>query len=51
MEGVNVSGYHFHFVDREKQTGGHVLDCSAEDVQITLCPLPDFRMTLTTGPR
>lgn len=51
MEGVNVSGYHFHFVDRERKTGGHVLDCGAEDLQISLSSLPDFRMTLTSGPK
>lgn len=26
MEGVNVSGYHFHFLSRDRTLGGHVLD-------------------------
>jgi acetolactate decarboxylase len=49
MQGVNVAGYHFHFVDRERKTGGHVLDCSAEDLQIAFSSLRDFHMTLTSG--
>lgn len=27
-EGVEVGGYHLHFIDSERQRGGHVLDCS-----------------------
>lgn len=50
MEGVNVPGYHFHFVDAERKTGGHVLDCGAESVKIGISSLSDFRMTLSADP-
>ncbi|MCB0386705.1 MAG: acetolactate decarboxylase, partial [Bdellovibrionales bacterium] len=28
LDGINVGGYHFHFIDEKKQWGGHVLDFS-----------------------
>jgi acetolactate decarboxylase len=36
VDGVNVPGYHFHFLDKERKRGGHVLDCSASDVSINI---------------
>ena len=27
MAGLNVPGYHFHFITTDRQAGGHVLDC------------------------
>lgn len=30
MKGVNVPGYHFHFIDEAKTVGGHVLECQTE---------------------
>jgi acetolactate decarboxylase len=34
MEGVNVAGYHFHYVDKDHQRGGHVLDFTSESPQV-----------------
>jgi acetolactate decarboxylase len=31
MKGVNVAGYHFHFLDEARTEGGHVLDCQIEE--------------------
>ncbi|MCP5506389.1 MAG: acetolactate decarboxylase [Chlamydiales bacterium] len=28
LKGINVGGYHFHYIDEKKQSGGHVLDVS-----------------------
>ena len=28
VKGINVPGYHFHFLTDDKQAGGHVLDCT-----------------------
>ncbi len=36
MDGVNVAGYHFHFITADKQAGGHVLDCSGEGLKVDL---------------
>ncbi len=32
MDGVNVPGYHFHFITADKKAGGHALDCCATGV-------------------
>ncbi|AFM26864.1 acetolactate decarboxylase [Desulfomonile tiedjei] len=33
MNGVNVPGYHFHFISDDRTIGGHMLDCSTEEAQ------------------
>jgi acetolactate decarboxylase len=38
MDGVNVAGYHFHFITADKQAGGHVLDCSGAGLTADLVP-------------
>jgi len=54
IEGVNVPGYHFHFLDKDRKQGGHVLDCTTSGVTIVvdktaamimeLPDTPDFNM-------
>ncbi len=34
MKGINVSGYHFHFITEDKKAGGHLLECQTENVRI-----------------
>ena len=34
MNGINVPGYHFHFITEDKKAGGHLLECQTEDVRI-----------------
>lgn len=29
--GINVPGYHFHFISKDRRSGGHLLDCSMQD--------------------
>ncbi len=36
MEGLNVPGYHFHFITEDKKAGGHILECQIEDVKIEI---------------
>jgi acetolactate decarboxylase len=33
MKGVNVPGYHFHFISKDKTIGGHMLDCSTNEAE------------------
>lgn len=33
---VSVPGYHFHFIDSERQIGGHVFDLSTENLQVAI---------------
>lgn len=34
MKGINVPGYHFHFITEDKKAGGHLLECQTEDIRI-----------------
>jgi len=46
LEGVNVPGYHFHFITDDRSAGGHVLECLIERVIITIDSTPNFFMAL-----
>jgi len=47
--GVNVPGYHFHFLSKDKTVGGHVLDLQAEDLRIQADEIRGFSMQLPTN--
>jgi acetolactate decarboxylase len=34
--GSNVIGYHFHFIDKDKKRGGHLLDCRTGEIAIEM---------------
>ena len=34
INGVNVPGYHFHFITDDRKAGGHVLECKAQNVKV-----------------
>jgi acetolactate decarboxylase len=34
LNGVNVPGYHLHFITEDKKGGGHLLECETEDIRI-----------------
>jgi len=44
VEGINVPGYHFHFITSDRQNGGHLLDCATENVKIEIDYTSDFFM-------
>jgi acetolactate decarboxylase len=44
--GMNVAGYHFHFLTEDRQAGGHVLDFTPEEVLIEIEELTAFRALL-----
>lgn len=44
MEGVNVAGYHFHYIDKDYQRGGHVLDFTAEAPQVEALKVSDMEL-------
>jgi acetolactate decarboxylase len=44
--GVNVPGYHFHFISKDKQKGGHVLDFTLERGTAKIEKLNEFLMLL-----
>lgn len=46
VAGLNVPGYHFHFLSADRQQGGHVLELRTTSGRITLSEMRTFTMTL-----
>jgi acetolactate decarboxylase len=46
VEGVNVPGYHLHFIARDKTAGGHLLDCRIRSAKVAWENITEFSMTL-----
>jgi acetolactate decarboxylase len=44
MKGLNVPGYHFHFLSDDKRSGGHVLDLSGSNFEIEIDYMADFEL-------
>jgi acetolactate decarboxylase len=44
--GINVPGYHFHFITQNRNAGGHLLDCDIERAEVFIDKSADFHMTL-----
>ncbi|MGA7578591.1 MAG: acetolactate decarboxylase [Desulfobaccales bacterium] len=36
MAGINVAGYHLHFLTRDRRAGGHLLDCRIKEARVEL---------------
>jgi acetolactate decarboxylase len=51
VEGIEVAGFHLHFVDEARERGGHVLDSVARDVRARLDPSDDLHVELPPGVR
>jgi acetolactate decarboxylase len=46
VNGINVPGYHMHFITADRSTGGHLLDLRLENANIKVDDLSDFEMVL-----
>lgn len=46
VSGVNVPGYHMHFLTENKDAGGHVLDFTVQQAVISIDETPNFLMIL-----
>ena len=44
MQGVNVPGYHFHFLSKDKKSGGHILDCTSGNIKLEIEALNNFEL-------
>jgi acetolactate decarboxylase len=44
MQGVNIPGYHFHFLSRDKKSGGHILDCISGNIKVEIETLNNFEL-------
>ncbi|HVI76668.1 MAG TPA: acetolactate decarboxylase [Candidatus Acidoferrum sp.] len=43
---LNVAGYHFHFLSRDRTKGGHLLECSGKNLRVRVQRLNDFHVSL-----
>jgi acetolactate decarboxylase len=46
LAGINISGYHFHFLTRDRQAGGDLLDCRIKQAQVELERLNELCLRL-----
>jgi len=46
MKDINFSGYHFHFISRDRKSGGHLLDCNLSQGVIRIQKVNKFFMAL-----
>lgn len=46
VKGINVPGYHLHFLSEDRKSGGHVLDLTVDQVTAAIDDTPDFFMQL-----
>jgi acetolactate decarboxylase len=48
-EGIEVAGWHLHFITEDRRRGGHVLDSRAETAHIELDPSGELHVELPPG--
>ena len=46
VNGINVPGYHIHFIDKERKSGGHLLECQIGNVKVDVDYTSEFYMAL-----
>ncbi|MDF5711708.1 MAG: acetolactate decarboxylase [Nostoc sp. S4] len=46
MQGINVNGYHFHFITANRKTGGHILDGQFQNAKIEIDTISNVEMNL-----
>ncbi len=46
MKGVNVPGYHIHFINKERTAGGHLLNVQLEETKIMMDYTSEFFMVV-----
>ncbi len=50
MENINAVGYHFHFISKDKKSGGHVLNLITKSVSVEVEFIKNFEMRIpSTG--
>ncbi len=46
VKGINVPGYHLHFITADRKAGGHLLQCQMKNVKIEIDYTSEFYMVL-----
>jgi acetolactate decarboxylase len=49
VEGIEVAGYHLHFISADRERGGHVLDSRSAGLRARLDPSDDLHVELPPG--
>ena len=49
VQGMNVPGWHLHFVDKNRRCGGHLLDFAMLDGELGICDIYVFRAIFPTS--
>jgi acetolactate decarboxylase len=50
FSGMNLQGYHFHFLSKDRQAGGHLLDCQLESAKAEIDIAYELRVLLPNVP-
>lgn len=48
-QGIGVAGFHLHFLQQDKQAGGHALDYRLRAGKVQVCTVHDLRVELPTS--
>jgi len=46
LAGVDVAGFHLHFITADRKAGGHLLDCRIESARVAIGQMGDFYLKL-----
>jgi len=46
LQGANAPGYHFHFLSKDKKSGGHILNCITENIKIEIETLNNLELKI-----
>ena len=46
LSGINLAGYHLHFLSDDHTMGGHLLECSIENAAISIDAVTQFQMLI-----
>ena len=46
VNGINVPGYHLHFISEDRKFGGHILTAALQTGKVQMARINDFRMEL-----
>ena len=49
VKGINVPGYHIHFLSADAQSGGHLLECVLDEGEVQIAPCRQLLLTLPEG--
>lgn len=49
VKGINLPGFHFHFISADRKSGGHLLACRLDGALVSLDAASEFRLVLPGG--